>query len=121
MEEMIASRRWQDWVNTAIGIVVAISPIVLASTLTGVAAYTAYVLGALIFIVGLVTLLYPEFKFAEFGQLFLGLVLFFSPWLVGFTGDSAMSWTAWILGVVMAVVVGSEYVPSESRGRLVAT
>jgi len=118
---VIASRRWQDWADAAIGVVLVIAPFALASTLTGVAAYAAYTLGALIFIVGLVTLFLPEFQFAEFGQMFLGLVLFFSPWLVGFTGDGAMSWTAWILGVVMVLIVGSEYIPNQSQSRAATT
>jgi SPW repeat len=118
---VIASRRWQDWANLVLGIVLLVAPFVLASSLTGVAAYTAYTLGALVLLVGLVTLVFPEFKIAEFGQLIFGLVLFFSPWLVGFTGDSGMSWTAWLLGVVMVLIVGSEYVPGQGQGKFAPT
>ena len=116
---MIASRRWQDWANLAIGIVLLAVPFVLASSVTGVAAYTAYTVGVLMVLVGIVTLGFPELKIAEFGQLILGLVLFFSPWLVGFTGEVAMSWTAWILGVLVVLIVGVESVPE--RGRLAPT
>jgi 4-hydroxybenzoate polyprenyltransferase len=118
---VIASRRWQDWANIAIGIVLLVAPFVLATSISGVAAYTAYTLGALVLLVGIVTVVFPEFKIAEFGQLILGLVLFFSPWLVGFTGDSAMSWTAWLVGIVMVLIVGSEYIPSQGQGRFAPT
>jgi hypothetical protein len=34
----------------------------------------------------------------------LGLLLFVSPWVSGFVGDSAANWNAWLCGTVIAVL-----------------
>ncbi len=104
---MIASRRWEDWATTVIGALVALSPLVFTSTWTEPAAGAAYILGALIFIVGVVTLKWPEATFFELVQVGLAAVLFFSPWLIGFTGIAGMAWMAWIGAVALVLVLGS--------------
>ncbi len=104
---MIASRRWEDWATTVIGALVALSPLVFTSAWTGPAAGAAYILGALIFIVGVVTLIWPEAKAFELVQIGLAAVLFFSPWLIGFTGMTGMAWMAWIGAVALVLVLGS--------------
>ncbi|HET9904393.1 MAG TPA: SPW repeat protein [Xanthobacteraceae bacterium] len=35
-------------------------------------------------------------------NLILGACLFLSPWVLGFYGDSAASWNAWLSGIVVA-------------------
>ena len=37
-------------------------------------------------------------------NLVLGGILFFSPWLFGFSGEQTAAWTAWITGALIAVV-----------------
>jgi hypothetical protein len=37
-------------------------------------------------------------------NLILAICLFLSPWAVGFTGDMAPAWNAWIVGVALAVL-----------------
>jgi cyanate permease len=34
------------------------------------------------------------------------VILFFTPWLFGFTADTATSWVSWIAGVVVVGVSG---------------
>lgn len=43
-------------------------------------------------------------QWQDAGNLVLGIWLFLSPWIVGFAGESAAAWNAWIIGVVIAVV-----------------
>jgi hypothetical protein len=38
----------------------------------------------------------------------LGVVLFFTPWLFGFTAVTAISWVSWIAGVLVVGVSGLE-------------
>ena len=37
-------------------------------------------------------------------NLVCGVLLFISPWVLGFSGDKAAAWTGWIGGVVIAVM-----------------
>lgn len=48
---------------------------------------------------------YDDWKSVVFGgQLVFGLVLFLSPWAIGFTTEQAVAWTAWITGTAVALV-----------------
>ncbi len=105
---MIASRRWQDWATTVIGALVGLSPLVFTTTWTEPAAGAAYILGALVFIVGVVTLVWPEATFFALVQVGLAAILFFGPWLIGFTALTGMAWTAWIGAVLVVLIVGSK-------------
>jgi SPW repeat len=111
---VIASRRWQDWAAALIGAFVAVAPLVFANSRSEPAAYAAYILGALIFVGGALSLIFPR-AMLQLGHVVLAVLLFFSPWLVGFTTATAMAWTAWIAGVALLVVVGSLYLKGGQR------
>lgn len=104
---MLAARRWQDWTTTLIGAVVALSPLAFTTTWIEPAAGAAYIFGGLIFVVGVLKLLLPEASYFDSAQLVLAIVLFFSPWAIGFTAMTGMAWMAWIAGVAMALVVAT--------------
>lgn len=45
-----------------------------------------------------------EWRKALFGgQIVIGLALALTPWLFGFTAETAAAWTAWLTGAVMAL------------------
>src|SRR5229473_4885028 len=50
---MTTWRRWQDWVVVALGVITFLTPFVFGQATQNVAAYTAYVLGALIALAGI--------------------------------------------------------------------
>lgn len=104
---MIASRRWQDWAITLIGALVALSPFVLISNWTANEAWTAYILGGLIFVVGALSLIVQRATYFEWTQVILALALFAAPWVIGFTGVTAMAWTAWIGAVAVVLVLAT--------------
>ena len=104
---MIASRRWQDWATTVIGALVALSPLVFTKTWTENEAWTAYILGGLIFVAGALTLLFEEAVYLEWAQFVLAAVLFFTPWLIGFTAVTGMAWAAWIGAVALVLVLAT--------------
>src|SRR5581483_11848836 len=40
----------------------------------------------------------------------LAVILFVSPWVLGFAGETAAAWTAWATGIVIAVFAGAALV-----------
>lgn len=102
-----AFRRWQDWAIVAIGIVVFATPLVFSETSNGNAAYSAYIMGALVALAGLLSaFMATPSKLVEWIVAVLGVILFFTPWLFAFTAATATSWVSWIAGLVEVAVVG---------------
>ncbi|MFD9740495.1 SPW repeat protein [Umezawaea sp. NPDC059074] len=101
--------RWQDWTEVVIGVLVALTPTV-ADTSTGVV-WTMIVLGALIAIDGLVSLGSPAMVATEWFQIVLGVLLFISPFVIGYTDLTGAAWTSWVAGV-LTVVAGAVAVPA---------
>jgi uncharacterized membrane protein HdeD (DUF308 family) len=96
--------RWQDWVEVVVGAVAALSPIWV--TTSTAAMWTLIILGALIAIDGLVSLAQPGLVASEWVQMVLGVLLFISPWVMGFTAMSSASWSAWIIGALTLIAGG---------------
>ena len=102
-----AFRRWQDWTIVAIGIVVFATPFVFSETSNGNAAYSAYIMGALVALAGLLAaFMATPSKLVEWIVAVLGVILFFTPWLFAFTAATETSWVSWIAGLVVVAVVG---------------
>lgn len=112
---MIASRRVQDWGTALLGILLFISPFVFSTTSNTNASWTAYVIGALAFLAGLALLAAQTFQVTEYGVVLLGVLLFLSPWVLGFAGLASMAWTAWIIGLLLVVLAGTVLVPALTR------
>ncbi|WP_211176788.1 SPW repeat protein [Pseudonocardia acidicola] len=109
-------RRWQDWAALVIGVLTALSPIVV-STDAG-AAWTLVVFGVLLAATGLWSLATPDSVASEYVHLVLGVLLFISPWVMSFSTYGGAAWTSWIAGV-LAVLVGLAALPAanaEHRG-----
>ncbi len=104
---MTAWRRWQDYVTMATGVLLFISPFVFGETSASVAAGSAYVLGILLFLAGILAAAMREARGVELVPAIVGVVTFVSPWVLGFAGVTAIAWTAWILGIVAVLAAGS--------------
>lgn len=104
---MIASRRWQDWTTTLIGALVAVSPLVFTTSWTENEAWTGYIVGGLIFVVGVAKLLFEEAGYLEWTQFVLAVALFLSPWVIGFAAVTGMAWTAWIGAVALVLTLAT--------------
>lgn len=100
--------RWQDWAAVVLGVVVALSPLWLSTTTA--ALWTLLVFGVLLAISGLWSLAMPASVSSEYVHIGLGVLLFISPWVMGFTDLAGATWTAWVIGV-LAVVAGAVAVP----------
>jgi SPW repeat-containing protein len=116
-----AFRRWQDWAIIAIGVVVFATPFVFGETSNGNAAYSAYILGALVAVVGLLAaFMATPSKLVELIVAVLGVILFFTPWLLGFTAATATSWVSWIAGLVVVGVSGIALLGEKPRTTVAA-
>src|SRR4030088_2055056 len=81
---MTAWRRWQDWVVVALGLVLLVTPLVFADTSQTVAASSAYVLGVLIALSGVLNAAMRRAGGLELIPAVLAVILFVSPWPLGF-------------------------------------
>ncbi len=101
--------RWQNWANVLFGILLFISPwvyglqnnLMLASYAH--AAWNAWIVGIAIFLVALWALDAPRSSIPEWINVLLGIWLFISPWVLGFSTLTAAAWTAWILGILVVI------------------
>jgi len=114
-----AFKRWQDWAIVAVGVVVFATPFVFGETSNSNAAYSAYLLGALVAFAGLASafMAAPVKPIALIVAL-LGVILFFTPWLFGFTAATATSWVSWIAGVLVVGLSGFALLYEEPKRAL---
>ncbi len=101
------SRRWQDWANLILAIWLFISPWVLqfgGATLGGAAAaWNAWVLGVIVFLVALSAIGSMEL-WQEWINLILGAWIFAAPWALGFTFLPPASWDHWFVGALIFLI-----------------
>jgi hypothetical protein len=112
---MTTWRRWQDWVVVALGVIVFVTPFVFGQATNNVAAYTAYVLGALIALAGILNAAMKQAGGLEIIPGVLAVILFVSPWAFGFTAVTALAWSAWIVGILVVLTVGSLFTMQTRR------
>lgn len=106
--------RWQDWVAVIAGAFAAISTIWTNAADEGGALWSMIVLGALIVLSSLVALAKPGMIATEWLTAIFGVLLFVSPFLMGFTDIAAAAWTCWIAGVV-ATAAALAAVPASTQ------
>jgi len=112
---MTAWKRWQDYATIIFGVVLFVTPFAFGDTSQGTAATTAYILGVLLVLGGLLAAAMREANNAEYVPLILGVITFISPFVFGFTAVSAIAWAAWILGVLTVLSAGSLLLVNRSQ------
>ncbi|KRF11293.1 hypothetical protein ASG90_16135 [Nocardioides sp. Soil797] len=93
--------RWQSWVALVAGVYALLSPI-WTNTDTR-ATWTMVVLGVVIAAAALWSMSRPADPSADYALVILGVLLFISPWVMGFDTMDGLALTAWIAGVVTAL------------------
>jgi len=96
--------RWQDWVALVAGLYAALASL-WTTPRTTTTVTVLVVLGALLVIGSAISLAAPGSVSMEWVIAVLGVLLFISPWVLGFASDRGPAWTAWITGGV-AVIAG---------------
>ena len=113
-------KRWQDWADVVLGILLFISPFVFGGMAVPAAEWTALIGGVLLVIVGLWNLASPANRAGEWIEGLIGVLVFIAPWVLAFTGLSAMAWSAWIIGVLAVLSAASVlFVGGADQRRLV--
>jgi SPW repeat len=104
MQKQISSRSWIDATNLVFGVILFCVPWVIGPA-TSAVEWNAWVLGGLIaFNAGCALTGFAAWE--EWTNLLLGLWAVVSPWLFGFQGNVAATWTYVIVGCVVAAFAG---------------
>lgn len=103
-------QRWQDWAAVVLGVYLVLAT--LWAPTTGGATSALAVLGILLLVSGLWSLAAPGSLTSEYVHIVLGVLLFVSPWALGFA-ELGGSGTAWVVGVI-AVALGLAALPEAS-------
>lgn len=93
--------RWQDWVALIAGVYTFLSPI-WTNTDTK-ATWTMVILGVVVAVVALWSMNNPGDRTADYALVLMGVLLFISPWVMGFDTMDGLALTAWIAGVVTVI------------------
>lgn len=103
---MKAWTRWQDWVSLVLGVLLFISPWVFAAA-QGTSGWDAWIVGVIGVILALIALgALAAATAVEVISVILGVWLFISPWVLGFSTSTGEAWTAWIIGILFVIVNG---------------
>ena len=108
------TNRWQDWINLILAIWLFISPWVLqfaggttaagaagaTSDALGTAAWNAWVLGVIVFLLSVSAVGRMEF-WQERINIALGIWIFIAPWVLGFAGADLAAWDHWVVGALI--------------------
>jgi uncharacterized membrane protein HdeD (DUF308 family) len=103
---MTAWRRWQDYATMVFGVLLFISPFVFGETSQRVAAVSAYALGVLLFLSGVVAAANLESRrsFILNAPGIVAVLTFIAPWILGFAGVTAIAWIAWLAAILTVLV-----------------
>lgn len=122
-------RRWQDWINVALGLWIVASPWILqhAMAAAGVMAgeagpgdatqavmWNMYLVGAAVAATAGAALIAFQ-TWEEWTNVVLGGWLLFSPWILGFSSVTALMWNAVIAGAIVVALAG--WAISTAQGR----
>ncbi|MGB3443916.1 MAG: SPW repeat protein [Actinophytocola sp.] len=100
--------RPHDWAEVVLGVVAVLS--VLWMDTNDAAMWTMVVLGALVALDGMASLAMPGMVYGEGIQVVLGVLMFISPWVIGYSEFTGISWSSWIIGA-LTVIVGAIALP----------
>ena len=104
---MKAWTRWQNWVSLVLGVILFITPWVFGTATNTASSWDAWIIGAIGVILALLALAYVSTAWIpEYLSVALGVLLFISPWVLGFAALGSAAWVAWIIGILFVVVNG---------------
>lgn len=111
-------QRWQDWMMIVGGVWLFIAPWALNTNSDANSSWNAWTLGILVTATALWALARPADKTPGWLQGLYGAWLFVTPWVLGFTGVTAASWNAWLLGAGIVTIACWEVIEQALAGDL---
>ncbi len=106
---MTAWRRWQDYATMVFGALLFISPFVFGQTSHRVASVSAYVLGVLLFLSGIVAAATREARHSVLLNAPGGVavIAFIAAVVLGIAGRPWIAWTAGVLAIATVLVAAT--------------
>ncbi len=93
--------RWQDWVNVLVAALLFVSPWTLGFSAVASAAWSAWILGVLVFTLALWALAYPQLEVPEWCNAVVGVVALAVPFVFGFANLTYPVWSFVVSGLVV--------------------
>lgn len=97
---MDTKQRWQDWLNLLLGIWLVVAPLIGIGAMGGLAAWNAYLFGAIIIVFSVAALNEPH-GWEEWTNLVVGLWLIAAPFVLGFSMQAGPAWNHIGVGAVV--------------------
>jgi hypothetical protein len=93
----------------AFGVLLFVSPLVFGETSHGTATVSAYVLGVLLFLSGIIAAATREARRSPILNApgLVAVVTFIAPFLLGYAGVAGIAWTSWVLAVLTVLVAAT--------------
>ena len=97
---------WTRWNVVAIiaGVWLFISPWALTLLTEPHSVWNFWIVGILMVVVGVVALANPAMVEIKYAALVLGIWLFLSPWILGYSAVASAAWNAWVVGIIAVIV-----------------
>ncbi len=116
---MDTKKNWQDWANLLLGLWIFILPWAVRHPMADGAAagslmWNFWVAGLAVAVLALTALVAYQ-AWAEWVNLILGAWLLISPWALGFSSATLVTWNAVIFGVLIAAFAGWKLIPESSE------
>ena len=96
------NQRWQDWINLIAGIWLFIVPWLFGFARTGYS-WDAFLFGAVMIVFPILALI-DKRMWEEWIDGIIGIWVFISPWVLGFSTNSAAIWNFLAVGFVVTIL-----------------
>lgn len=104
LKQLVAMKRWQEWINLLLGLWMLIAPMILGfQYLPHAARTTAWVLGGALFTFTQAANYFTQ-PWKEGINVLLGVCLMVSPWVVGYEERSAATTNAVVIGALVTAL-----------------
>lgn len=93
------AQRWQDWLTLLVGIWLFITPWIFGFSHTSFA-WSPFIMGALVFLFSIWEIANGKIV-AETINLIIGIWIFISPWVLGFSHSANAAWIMFVCGAIL--------------------